>query len=101
VAQSTLDGTNWFDVAWLQWSGVSGSQLFVLSGGQSGANAFNQTRAKGTAPGNGSVQTCLGGQLRFVAQTGKPASASPSPSPSPGPGVPMTATVTVKLLGLR
>jgi hypothetical protein len=89
----------WVDIAWCQWGGTSGSATFVLTNTDAAANAFQQTRASGTAPGgNGSNVTALGGRIRFVGQSGKSGS-SPSPSPSPGPA--MTATIRVKMLGLR
>lgn len=102
VAQTTLDnGKTWIDLAWCQWSGTSGSATFVLSAGVAGANAFQQTRKAGTAPGgNGSNQCPLGGQLRFVGKTGGASSSSPTPGSSPGPAA-MTVSINYKLLGLR
>ncbi len=103
VLQTSVDnGASWIDVAWCQWAGTSGSATFVLSGGSSGGNSFQQTRQPGTAPGNGYNQTPLGGLVRFVGRTGPGASASPSPGPSASPGVAaMAVTVYFRMLGLR
>lgn len=102
ILQSSCDnGQTWFDVSWLQTAFTSGSQTFVLSGGTSGSNAFQQSRQANTAPGSsGYQQIPLGGIFRFVGKTGSASSASPSPSPSPGVA-PMQATIYFRLLGLR
>jgi hypothetical protein len=82
VLQSDLGDGNWFDLAWCVWTGVTTSANFLLSAGVGGANAFQQSRAVGTAPsGSGSNQCPLGGRVRFVgksALTGTPASSSGS-----------------------
>ncbi len=93
VAQTSVDGVNWLDVAWLVTTSVSnGTLLFFLAGGVAGSNSLPQTRAVGSAPGSsGSNQVPLGGQLRFVGRTQLTGGTVPK----------VTATIKVKLLGLR
>ena len=102
VLQTRLRDTDvWVDVAWCVWTGTAGQAIFILSGGVAGANAVQNTRASGTAPGsNGSNQIPLGGQIRIV---GKSTLGSQNPSSSPFQAAPqqVTATIAVKLLGLR
>ncbi len=99
MQQRLADGT-WFDIAWCRWTGTTGAASFMLSNGVASANVYQQSRAVGTAPAsNGSNQTTLGGQIRFVGKTSLGASSSSSAAP----GIPLqvTATITVKLLSLR
>ncbi len=102
VMQTDLAGNGiWVDVAWCLWTGLAGQATFVLSGGVAGANAFQQSRAPGTAPGsNGSNQIPLGGRVRFVGKAiiGSGSSVSSSTSLSIGR---VTASIFYKLLGLR
>jgi len=100
VMQTCLADGTWFDVAWCLWTGTQGSASFLLSGGVAGANAFQQSRASGTAPSsNGSNQCTLGGQIRFVGKS--TLGASSSSSSSSGPPLQVTVTICLKLLGLR
>ncbi len=100
VMQTRLADGTWFDVAWCLWTGTQGQASFWLSSGVAGANAFQQSRAVGTAPSSsGSNQCCLGGQVRFVGKS--TLGASSSSSSSPGQPLQVTVTITAKLLGLR
>lgn len=108
VLQTDFGDGVWIDVAWLAWTGISGSATFLLAGGVAGANSFQQTRASGTAPSptNSSNQIPLGGRIRFVGKstvnTSSSSSSSSSSSGGPAaltPGV--LATIRFKLLGLR
>lgn len=94
VLQTSLDGgTTWIDLAWCLLTETSnGTSIFVLSAGSSGANAFQQTRAAGTAPAsNSSQQTPLGGLLRLVGKTTLSGGTSPT----------VKVTASIKQLGLR
>ena len=100
VLQTDLGDGQWVDVAWVRWTATTGTAVFAMGGGVAGANAFQQSRAIGTAPGSsGSNQIPLGGRIRF---TGK-ASLGTSASSSVGVGIfaEVTTTITYKLLGLR
>jgi len=104
VLQTDLGGGNWIDVAWITWTGTTGSATFVLSGGAHGANAFQQDRATGTAPNptSGSRQFPLGGRIRFVGKSSINATAQASSSSSSSAGGPsISCTIRHKLLGLR
>lgn len=100
--QTDLGDNVWYDVAWAQWAVVAGQGNFLICGGVAGANAFQQTRAVGAAPGSsGSNQCPLGGRIRFV---GKWTGSSSSSSSSPGGLVAIgqvSITVRYKVLGLR
>lgn len=99
VLQTDLGDGVWFDLAWCVWSALTGSANFLLSAGATGANAFQQTRAVGTAPAsNGSNQCPLGGRIRFVGKSSLTQSSSSSGSPG-NPGV--TVTIKYKLTPLR
>lgn len=102
VMQTDLGDGNWIDVAWIVWTGLSGSAVFALSGGVAGSNGLQQTRAAGTAPSsNGSNQIPLGGRVRFVGKATLTLSGSSGSSISPGLEGQVTASIRYKLLGLR
>lgn len=71
VMQTDLGDGVWVDVAWIVWTGTSGSAVFALAGGALASSlAVVQSRAVGTAPGtNGSNQLPLGGRVRFVGKS--------------------------------
>jgi hypothetical protein len=99
VAQTDLGDGNWIDVAWCQFTGTSGTGLFVLSGGATGANSFQQSRAVGTSPGSGgSNQIPLGGRLRFVGKCSLTASTSSS---SGSAGSQVTVSIRYRLVAYR
>lgn len=105
VMQVDLGDGVWLDVAWITWTGASGSATFVLSATEAAANAFQQ-RAAGTAPSpaNGSNAMSLGARLRFVGKTTLGAGSSSSSSSSAGAGTvapAVLATINFKALGLR
>ena len=101
VLQTDLGDGKWVDVAWVVWTATTGTAVFAMGGGVAGANAFQQTRAIGTAPGSsGSNQIPLGGRLRFTGKASLGASASSSP-PNSGVNAVVTVTVTYKLMGLK
>lgn len=99
VVMQTDNGDGvWIDVAWIVSTLTVGAQTFVLCGGNLGSanNAFQQSRAAGTAPGsNGSNAMPLGGRIRFV---GKATTTGGSSSAAPGvaPGVQATITYRVQ-----
>jgi hypothetical protein len=99
VMQTSVDGgTTWVDMAWCVTTS-SGILIFVLSGGMDGANAFQNTRAAGTAPlSAGSNQIPLGGLIRFV---GKGTGTSSSSSSSAGSLPPLGVSISYKTVGLR
>ena len=102
VVQGSNDGTNWVDLAWCVWAGTSGSATFLLAAGAFTANAFQQTRAVGTAPAsNGSNQCQLPGQLRFVGKATVGAGSSSSSSGAPAVTPAVLATITYRQIGLR
>jgi|SRR5215831_21124009 len=104
VMQTALSDETWIDMAWCTWSGTTGAANFVLTGGVAGANAFQQTRATGTAPTPllGSNQAPLGGRLRFVGKsTVNASSSSSSSSSSRGKATGIYAKILYKILGLR
>ena len=107
VMQTDLGDGNWVDVAWCTWTGTTGSAVFVLSGGVSGANSYQNSRPTGTAPTplQGSNQIPLGGRIRFVGKasvtTGSSSSSARSSSSSSGTVTGILATILYKQLGLR
>jgi len=101
VLQTDLGDGKWIDVAWIRSTAIAGPDLFLLSGGVAGANAFQQTRLVGTAPiGHGSNQFPLGGRIRFV---GKSTAVTQAASSASGGVLPpgILCTIRYKLLGLR
>lgn len=102
VLQTDLGDGVFFDIAWVQWSVVAAGGNFLISGGVAGANAFQQTRAVGSAPGSsGSNQCPFGARFRFV---GKWSGGSSSSSSSPGGLAPVgqvSVSIKYKVLGLR
>jgi len=91
VLQQSLDRTNWFDLAWLITSMITGTQVWMLSTNNANNNALQQTRTAGSAPGStGSTSMMTGGILRFVGKTSLPT----------GPNA-ILATIYAKTLGLR
>jgi len=91
VVQQSLDGTNWFDLAWFLTTMTTGTEVWMLSTNSQGANALKQTRAAGAAPGStGSTTMMMGGLIRFIGKTSLPT----------GPNA-VLATVLAKFLGLR
>lgn len=93
VLQTDMGDGTWVDCAWCVTTSTSnGTLTFCLSAGVAGANAFQQSRAAGTAPGSsGSNQVPLGARIRFVGKAALTGGAAPS----------VTATIKYKLLGLR
>jgi hypothetical protein len=97
VMQTDFGDGIWIDVAWIVSTLTTGTQTFVLCGGNNGAanNAFQQTRAAGTAPGsNGSNAMPLGGRIRFV---GKATTTGGSSSAAPGVAPGVQASISYKL----
>lgn len=91
VLQGAMDDNVWFDLSWLTYTGLTGdSSTFVLSAGSTGASAFQQSRANGTAPAGTEFNQCpLPGRIRFTGQ-----------ATVTGGGT-ITATIKFKRLGLR
>jgi hypothetical protein len=101
VMQTDLNGDGtWIDVAWVVWTGLT-TATFVLAAGVAGADAFQQSRASGTAPASsGSKQIPLGGRIRFVGKSTVGAT-NQSSSSAGQPATGVRASITYKLLGLR
>ncbi len=101
VMQTDLFGDgNWVDVAWALYTNTQVAQTFVLSAGGVGSinNAFQQSRASGSAPSSsGSNQMALGGRIRFVGKT----TFTGGSSASSGGTIGVLATITYKILGLN
>jgi hypothetical protein len=99
VMQTDLGDNVWIDVAGIV---TSTGGTFLLSGGVSGANAFQQTRPVGTAPtSNFSNQFTLGGRIRFVGKWSQGSSSSSSSSSSGAIASAVSCTIRYKMLGLR
>jgi hypothetical protein len=103
VLQTDVGSGQWYDLAWILWTGTGGQANFLLSAGVGGANVITQ-RTVGTAPaGSGSNQAPLGSRIRFVGKstiTGVASSSSAVSSPGNVPSH-VTATIRYKLVGLR
>lgn len=86
-------GAGWYDLAWCYMTATTnGTYYFLLAAGVGGANAFQQSRANGTAPASsGSNQCPLPGRFRFTGQTTLTGGTSPS----------VTAKILYRILGLR
>lgn len=92
VMQTDLGDGVWFDVAWALATATSGTASYLLSAGVAGSNAFQQSRASGTAPSSsGSNQCVLGARIRFVGKVTFTNGTSPK----------ATVTVKYKLVPLR
>lgn len=100
VMQTDLGDGVWVDVAWCKYTDTQLTQTFVLSAGGVGSinNAFQNSRASGSAPGSsGSNQMLLGGRIRFVGKT----TFTGGSSASSGGTIGVLATIRYKLLGLN
>lgn len=91
----------WVDLAGILWTGTTGTAVFVLCAGELKANAFQQTRAIGSAPSVNFSNACpLPSRLQFV---GKAAltGAGNSSSAAPGQQSIVRATIRYRLQSLR
>lgn len=60
----------WIDIAWMVWTGVTGTITGLLSGGFNVANSYQQTRPVDTSPASsGANQIPLGGNIRLVGKS--------------------------------
>ena len=92
ILQTDLNDGIWIDLAGCLWTGTTGTVTFSLSAGAAGANAFQQSRASGTAPSaNFSNQCPLGARFRFVGQATLSGGTAPA----------VKATISYKILALR
>ncbi len=107
VMQTDCGDGVWIDIAWCTFTSIApaATLVFLLASSQFGPNAFQQTRASGTAPSStGSNEMGLLGRVRFVGKVTILGTSSSSMSVSSGtpalPAAGVLVKITVKLQGL-
>lgn len=101
VLQGDFGDGQYVDLAWIVWTGTTGVATFLLCAGEQKANAFQFSRAPGTAPGSSGSNSCpLPSRLRFVGKSST-TGAGNSSSAAPGQQTVVRATIRYRLQNLR
>ncbi len=102
VLQTDLGDGVWVDVAWIVYSGISGTATFSIAAGAGGSQGVQQTRAANTAPASSSVANLpLGGRIRFVGKAAITSPPDPAPTSSSSSVTIYQVLVTIKYLFLK